>query len=148
MYDWYKKELNGIGKITTKFANNLGIQLDPTNQSDIAVALRYQEFLVGVMENPLFLSKQYPTSILETPGTNLTALTPAQVAAIHGRIDLLEVDPYVAQFASQAPDYAECVKSSVANLRDPEQSPGRRMAYGPVIKCIYLHRSAICPSTI
>jgi beta-glucosidase/6-phospho-beta-glucosidase/beta-galactosidase len=112
VYDWYKNELGGTGRITTKFANNLAVPLDPENQADVAAALRYQDFLLGIMANPLFLGQQYPSDVLATPGVNLTALTDDQIASIHGRIDFWAFDPYVAQFASPAPEYDLCLSNS------------------------------------
>lgn len=112
VYDWYKHELHGTGRITTKFANNLAVPLDPTNQADVAVARRYQDFILGIMSNPLFLGEQYPEEVLSTPRVNLTALTDTQIASIHGRIDFWAFDPYVAQFASPAPDYESCLSNS------------------------------------
>ena len=112
VYDWYKNELGGTGRITTKFANNLAVPLEPANKADVAVALRYQDFILGIMSNPLFLGEQYPAEVLSTPEVNLTALTETQIASIHGRIDFWAFDPYVAQFASPAPDYDLCLSNS------------------------------------
>jgi beta-glucosidase/6-phospho-beta-glucosidase/beta-galactosidase len=114
-YDWYKRELRGTGRITMKFANNLAFPLDPTSKSDVSVALRYQDFLLGIMAKPLFLGQQYPKDVLDTPGTNLTALTPNQIASIHGRIDFWAFDPYVAQFASPAPEGLNACISDPSN---------------------------------
>jgi beta-glucosidase/6-phospho-beta-glucosidase/beta-galactosidase len=116
LYDWYKHDLRGMGRITMKFANNLALPLDPTQSSNVAVALRYQDFLLGIMSNPLFLGQQYPSEVLNTPGLNLTALTPDQLAKIHGRIDFWAFDPYVAQFASPAPGGTE---ACISNSSDP-----------------------------
>jgi len=55
LYDWYKNELKGRRQITMKFANNLAIPLDTNNAADKAAALRYQDFILGVVNNPLLL---------------------------------------------------------------------------------------------
>ncbi|RFU26418.1 hypothetical protein B7463_g9920, partial [Scytalidium lignicola] len=55
LYDWYKNELRETGQITMKFTNNLGIPLDRNNLADVAAALRYQDFSLGIMSNPLLL---------------------------------------------------------------------------------------------
>ena len=110
LYRWYKTTLKGTAQITLKFANNAAVPRDTSNASDIAAANRYQDFIVGIMANPLFLGQQYPSSVLNTPNLNLTALTSAQIAYIHGSIDFFSVDPYVSQFASAPPDgLAACV---------------------------------------
>lgn len=115
LYDWYKHELGGTGKITMKFANNLAMPLDPSNESHVSAALRYQDFILGIMSNPLFLGKQYPADALKTLGPNLTALTDEQIAQIRGRIDFWAFDPYVAQFASPPPGGVEACASDPSN---------------------------------
>jgi len=78
--------------------------------------------MVGIMGNPLFRGKQYPDSVLNTPGLNLTALTKAQIAEIKGTCDFWAYDPYTVQFATPAsggieacarntehPQYPKCV---------------------------------------
>ncbi|KEZ42104.1 hypothetical protein SAPIO_CDS6342 [Scedosporium apiospermum] len=90
--------------------------------ADIDAANRYQDFMVGIMGNPLFRGKQYPDSVLNTPGLNLTALTKAQIAEIKGTCDFWAYDPYTVQFATPAsggieacarntehPQYPKCV---------------------------------------
>lgn len=82
--DRYKEELKGTGKITIKFANNLATPLDSTNPDDTRAALRYQDFILGVMGNPIYLGTQYPSEVLNTVGVNLTALTDEELSYING----------------------------------------------------------------
>ncbi|PLB44985.1 beta-glucosidase [Aspergillus steynii IBT 23096] len=104
-YRWYKDTLRGTGQITIKFANNLGVPLSVHNTSHVAAASRYQNFLLGILSNPLFLGKQYPEETLNrnTNGTDLTPLTDAQIAHVHGTVDFWSFDPYTAQFVSPLP---------------------------------------------
>jgi hypothetical protein len=44
-----------------KFANNLAIPIDTSNEAYVAAALRYQDFSLGIMNNPLFLGIRSPT---------------------------------------------------------------------------------------
>ncbi|KAF7592411.1 hypothetical protein BBP40_000259 [Aspergillus hancockii] len=106
VYDWYKNTLRGTGQITLKFANNLAVPLDIHNASHIAAASRYQDILLGIMSNPLFLGKQYPDSAINTPNA-ISPLTEAQIKHIHGKIDFWSFDPYTAQYASPLPQAAE-----------------------------------------
>ena len=115
LYDWYKKDLCGTGRITMKFGNLLAVPLDPGKESHVAAALRYQDFLITIMGNPLFLGKQYPSDVLNTPHVNLVPLTEEDISSIHGRIDFFAIDPYVAQFASPAEDMEACMH----NFSDP-----------------------------
>ncbi|THY51844.1 hypothetical protein D6C98_05501 [Aureobasidium pullulans] len=56
------------------------IPRDLTKSSDLAAASRYQDFILGIMANPLFLGKQCPSEVLATPNLNLTALTADQIS--------------------------------------------------------------------
>lgn len=116
VYHWYKEELNGTARISTKFANNLAVPLDPTDTSHVAASLRYQDFLLGFMANPLFLGEQIPEVVLNTPGLNITALTDEELSYINGTVDFWAFDPYVAQFA-YPPEGG--IEACVANPSDP-----------------------------
>ena len=116
VYKWYKYTLGGTGKVTIKFANNLAVPRDLNKTSDLQAASRYQDFILGIMANPLFLGKQYPSEVLATPNVNLTALTAQQISYINGSIDFWAVDPYVSQFAA-AP--ANGLDSCINNSSDP-----------------------------
>ncbi|KAI3550641.1 beta-glucosidase A [Colletotrichum filicis] len=119
IYRWYKDVLGGTGKITMKFANNLAVPLDPGNPDDIAASYRYQDFILGIMSNPLFLGNQFPEVVLNTPKMNATltkALTDEQLAHINGTMDYWAFDPYGAQYATNPPGgYEACA----ANSSDP-----------------------------
>ena len=104
LYDWYKNELRGTGKLTMKFANNLGIRLNADNATDISAAQRYQDFILGIMNNPLFLGTQISTTVLNTTGIKINALTPSQLALISGKIDFFSFDPYSAQYITSPPE--------------------------------------------
>ncbi|KAI4602344.1 hypothetical protein KJ359_009585 [Pestalotiopsis sp. 9143b] len=116
VYHWYKEELNGTARLSTKFANNLAVPLDPSNSSHVEAALRYQEFNLGIMANPIFLGQQIPQVALDTLGVNLTALTDEEIAYINGTADFWAFDPYVAQFAWPAD---EGIEACVSNSSDP-----------------------------
>ncbi|PYH93545.1 beta-glucosidase [Aspergillus ellipticus CBS 707.79] len=120
VYHWYKDELHGTGQVTMKFANNLAVPLDPSNSSHVEAALRYQNFILGVMGNPLFLGEQYPADALDTPNLNLTALTEDQISNFHGTMDFWAFDPYVAQFASAAPEGISACAADQSNSLWPE----------------------------
>ena len=64
VYHWYKEVLKGTGQLTFKFANNIAIPLDGSNPDDIAAALRYQDFILGIEGNPVYLGEQYPESVV------------------------------------------------------------------------------------
>lgn len=117
VYHWYKDVLGGTGQVSLKLVNLAAIPRDITNQDDIEAALRYQDFDLGIMSNPMFLGEQYPESVLNTTGLNMTALTDDELAWINGTADFYAIDPYVAQFASPPTSYdnttiAECAANT------------------------------------
>ncbi|KAH8892504.1 beta-glucosidase [Thozetella sp. PMI_491] len=104
VYHWYKEELEGTGRLSMKFANNLAYPLHgPSNASDVDAALRYQEIVFGIMGNPLLLGQQIPDSALTTLGARLTPLTQAQMERLNGTVDFFALDHYTAQFATALP---------------------------------------------
>ncbi|KAH8901296.1 glycoside hydrolase [Thozetella sp. PMI_491] len=101
VYHWYKEELNGTAKISVKLANLLAYPLHgPDNADDVAAALRYQDVALGIAANPIFLGRQVPEDVLNTPGANFPGLTEEQIERLNGTADFFAVDPYVAQFAA------------------------------------------------
>lgn len=119
VYRWYKDTLHGTGQITIKFANNLGVPRALHNASHHAAAARYQNFLLGIMSNPLFLGTQYPNETLDsnTNGTNLSPLSDTQLKHIHHTVDFWSFDPYTAQFVSPLPEPDE--QACLANTSHP-----------------------------
>ncbi|KAB8217085.1 beta-glucosidase [Aspergillus novoparasiticus] len=116
VYHWYKDVLNGMGRVSFKFANNLAYPLHgPSNASDVAASVRYQNMVLGMMGNPIFLGQQIPKEYLETAGMNVTALTTEQIQRIRGTADFLSIDPYTVQLAT-APTNG--IDACAANSRD------------------------------
>lgn len=112
-YHWYKDNLRGRGQVSMKLANNLAVPLDLHNSADVEAAQRYQEFILQIMGNPVFLGKQFPESVLSTPGINLVPLTGEQISLIHGTCDFLSLDPYVAQLSTPAGgDLVHCISNN------------------------------------
>ncbi|KAJ5198500.1 beta-glucosidase [Penicillium cinerascens] len=127
-YHWYRDEFRGTGQISIKFANNLATPLHgPSSAVDVRASLRYQDFLLGIMGNPIFLGQQYPASVLDTPDLNLTPLTADEIAYINGTCDFFALDPYVAQIATvppredpnHAPDDYQQLRDCITNSSNP-----------------------------
>ncbi|KAK4890455.1 hypothetical protein LTR27_010862 [Elasticomyces elasticus] len=100
---WYREVLKGTGDITIKFANNLALPLDSSNPDDVRAASRYQDWILGIMGNSIYLGQQYPDEILGTTDTNITALTDEELSYINGTSDYWSFDPYTAQYATPPP---------------------------------------------
>lgn len=113
---FYREEIGGKGTITIKFANNIAIPRDVGNPEDVKAALRYQDFLLGIMGRPFFLGENYPESVLSTTGLDLQPLSPEDLAYINGTVDYFSVDPYNAWFAYPPPNGIEACAS---NPKDP-----------------------------
>ena len=52
---------------------SLAVPLDSNSAADQRAAYRYQDFLLGIIGNPTFLKKDYPSEVLSTTGINLTS---------------------------------------------------------------------------
>ncbi|KFY45860.1 hypothetical protein V494_00726 [Pseudogymnoascus sp. VKM F-4513 (FW-928)] len=115
LYNWYKNELKGTGKITMKFANNLAVPLDVNNKQDVAAALRSQDFSLGIMNNPVFLGKQIPKSVLSTTGIKIDPLTEDQLKLIHNTMDFFSFDPYSSTLATSPPGGIDACASDPTN---------------------------------
>ncbi|RAL13257.1 glycoside hydrolase [Aspergillus homomorphus CBS 101889] len=115
VYHWYKETLGGTAQITIKFANNLALPLDSTNSTHLDSALRYQDFILGIMGNPILLGEQIPSEVLNTPNINLTALTDEELATVKGTVDFISIDPYVSQYALPAPEGIETCATNSSN---------------------------------
>lgn len=117
VYRWYKDELGGSGKVAIKLANNLALPLDPQDASDVEAAKRVQDFSLGVHGNPLFLGKQIPQSVLDTPHLNLGRLTDEELAYINGTADFFALTGYTAHFAAPPPGgYQACATDPTNRL--------------------------------
>lgn len=79
--------------MSLKFANNLALPLSGANPDDVKAASRYQDFIVNILGYPLFLGQNYPSEIMSTPGTNVTALTDEELSYINGTVDFFAFDP-------------------------------------------------------
>lgn len=120
VYHWYKDVLKGTGKISFKFANNLAYPLHgPPNTRDVAASIRYQNMVLGMMGNPVFLGQQIPKEYLETADVNVTALTKAQIKRIHGTADFFSIDPYSVQYATSPPGGIEACAADSTNENWP-----------------------------
>lgn len=119
VYHWYKKELNGTGKISMKMANNLAVPLDISNKTHIQAATRYQDFILGIMNNPLFLGQQVPDAVLSTESVNFVPLTASQISKFNATMDFWAFDPYVAQFAAPAEEGIEACAENPSSTAWP-----------------------------
>lgn len=136
VYHWYKEELKGSGRITLKFLNFLPVPEDPTNSDDVAAAFRYQDFLLGLWCNPIYLGEQYPDTVISTPGLNITGLTDEELDHINGTSDIFSIDPYIAQLAAAPPaglaacasDASDALFPTCASLSHVQRDG---WAYGP-----------------
>lgn len=114
VYDLYKS-FGGKGMVSYKNADNFGLPLNPNNQSDIDAANRYQDFLLGIISNPIFLGKDVPESVTSTCTNQSQRLSPAQLAFYKGKCDFYAIDPYTAAFITQPPEGIEACANDPSN---------------------------------
>ena len=120
VYHFYKEELQGKGNITLKLSTSLAVPLNSTNPDDVRAANRYQDFILGIQGNPLFLGTNYPADVLSTAGINLTALSAADLAYINGTMDVLSLDPYTQGFATSPPEGIDACAANISSPNWPE----------------------------
>ena len=75
---WVSVNEPNLQPVNNVLTNNLAIPLNTSDESDVAVALRYQDFSLGIMNNPLFLGIQIPDIVLNTNGIPIDSLTDAR----------------------------------------------------------------------
>lgn len=100
VYDLYHS-MGGKGMVSYKNADNFGIPLNPKNQSDVEAANRYQDFLLGIMSNPLFLGEDVPESVTSTCTNQSRKLTKSQLDYYKGKADFYAIDPYTTYYITQ-----------------------------------------------
>lgn len=123
VYDLYKS-MGGRGMVSYKNADNFGVPLNPHNQSDIDAANRYQDFLLGIVSNPISLGKDVPESVTSTCTNESHPLSAAQLARYKGKSDFYAIDPYTAAFITQPPEGIELAPKI------------RQIHYGLIVWCL------------
>ncbi|KIM94751.1 glycoside hydrolase family 1 protein [Oidiodendron maius Zn] len=118
VYDLYKS-MGGLGMVSYKNADDFGVPLDPTNQSHIDAANRYQDYLLGIISNPLFLGEDVPESVSSTCTNESVPLSPSQLAAYKGKCDFYAIDPYTAIFITPPPEGIDACASDPGNSQWP-----------------------------
>lgn len=104
LHDFYHNDLKGKGKFGIKFNDNFGIPKDPSNETDVAAAERFNNFQLGIYGNPLFLGKQVPDGWADSfPDFDDLEYTDDELAEVGGKVDFFGIDPYTITIVT-APD--------------------------------------------
>lgn len=114
IYHMYK-DLGGKGMVSYKNADNFGVPLNPNNQSDVAAANRFQEYLLGIYSNPIFLGEDLPESVTSTLTNQSKKLTKEQLARYKGTADFYAIDPYSTTFVTQPPGGIDACANDPSN---------------------------------
>lgn len=117
---WYRDVIKGTAKWSMKFdLSDTGFALprDPSNKSDVAAAIRRNEFNVGYYAHPLFKGEPVPESLNETLGSKVPSYTPEELDFINGTADFFAFDIYTSTYHS-APD--EGIEACAKNQSHPE----------------------------
>jgi hypothetical protein len=92
------------------------IPCDLTNPVDYTASKRYQDWILGILANPIFLGENYPDIFFNTTDVNLTALTAEELNYINGTADFFSIDAYTPQYATSPPNG---IDACVSNSSDP-----------------------------
>ncbi|KAF6793421.1 beta-glucosidase [Colletotrichum sojae] len=101
---WYRDVIRGDALWSMKFdLSNTGfaLPLDPTNASDVAAAVRRNEFTVGYFARPLFLGENVPQSMLDAVPERVPSYTDEELEFINGTADFFAFDIYTATYHSE-----------------------------------------------
>ncbi|KXH65969.1 beta-glucosidase A [Colletotrichum salicis] len=127
---WYREVIQGDALWGMKFdlsGTGFALPLDPGNASDIAAAIRRNEFTVGYFARPLFLGENVPQSMLDAVGDGVPSYTPEELELFNGTADFFAFDIYTASYHSEPgggfgacaadskhPLYPECAVTSTS----------------------------------
>ncbi|KAF9876800.1 hypothetical protein CkaCkLH20_05646 [Colletotrichum karsti] len=101
---WYRESIKGEALWSMKFdLSNTGfaLPLDPTNASDVAAAVRRNEFTVGYFARPLFLGENPPKSMIDAVGDRVPSYTDEELELFNGTADFFAFDIYTATYHSE-----------------------------------------------
>lgn len=113
---WYRDVVKGNALWSMKFDltdTGFALPLDPSNTSDVAAAVRRNEFTVGYFARPLFLGENPPQSMIETVGDKVPTYTDEELEFFNGTADFFAFDIYTATYHSEPEGgFAACAADS------------------------------------
>ncbi|KAI8305678.1 hypothetical protein K4K61_005123 [Colletotrichum sp. SAR11_59] len=101
---WYRDVVKGDALWSMKFDltdTGFALPLDPSNASDVAAAVRRNEFTVGYFARPLFLGENPPRSMIDTVGHKVPTYTDEELEFFNGTADFFAFDIYTATYHSE-----------------------------------------------
>ncbi|KAM0335643.1 hypothetical protein ACHAQA_000692 [Verticillium albo-atrum] len=109
---WYRDVLKGTGLWSMKFDlsdTGFALPLNPANSSDVAAAVRRNEFTTGYYASPLFLGQPVPQVMRDTIPDRLHDWSDEDLAYVNGTADFFAFDIYTASYHSEpAGGFAAC----------------------------------------
>ncbi|KAF4878868.1 Beta-glucosidase 1A [Colletotrichum siamense] len=117
---WYRDVVKGDALWSMKFDltdTGFALPLDPSNASDVAAAVRRNEFTVGYFARPLFLGENPPQSMIDTVGDKVPTYTDEELEFFNGTADFFAFDIYTATYHSEPEGgFAACAADPVHAL--------------------------------
>ncbi|KAJ5771839.1 hypothetical protein N7520_002368 [Penicillium odoratum] len=103
VWHFYHEELSATGKISMKIFNNFAFSLRFSNPDDLVAAQWSNEFSLGILLNPMVRGVDYPESVKNTTGANVTQLKTKDLSYLNETVDFLAIDAY-SQIFTTPPD--------------------------------------------
>ncbi|KAI8231748.1 Beta-glucosidase 1A [Colletotrichum sp. SAR 10_86] len=126
---WYRDVVKGDALWSMKFDltdTGFALPLDPSNASDVAAAVRRNEFTVGYFARPLFLGENPPQSMIDTVGDKVPTYTDEELEFFNGTADFFAFDIYTATYHSEPEGgFAACAADPVHALYPQCTVPSR-----------------------
>ncbi|KAJ5633213.1 hypothetical protein N7490_009552 [Penicillium lividum] len=115
VWHFYHEELNATGKISMRISNNFAFPRRFSNPDDLVAAQRSNEFSSGILLNPTVRGVDYPESVKNTTGANVTQLKTKDLRCLHGTVDFLAIDAYSQIFAKPPDGGIEACAANVSH---------------------------------
>ncbi|KAK1713440.1 hypothetical protein CaCOL14_009340 [Colletotrichum acutatum] len=113
---WYRDAIQGDALWSMKFdlsGTGFALPLDPGNASDVAAAIRRNEYTIGYFARPLFLCENVPQSMIDTVGDRVPSYTDEELELFNGTADFFAFDIYTASYHSEpGGGFAACAADS------------------------------------
>ena len=113
--DWYRNVLKGTGRVTFKNSANNFIA-NSSSTADAQAVDRGNDYQLGWLNSPVWLTGDYPASLRDTLGDLLPNFTAAESAMVLGSCDFFAIDGYTTDVLSAPP---EGIAACAANASDP-----------------------------
>lgn len=115
VWHFYHEGLNATGQISMKISNNFAFPRRSGNPDDLIAAQRSNDYSLGILLNPTVQGTNYPASLGNTTGVNITQLTTEELSYLNGTVDFLAIDAYSQIFATPPDGGIEACAANISH---------------------------------